>query len=52
MKYNKEFIVKKVDGKIQKLALKNVRPKVASMIQGHKEVFIGKSGKSKTLYGR
>ena len=48
VKYNKEFMVKKVGGSTPKMDLKNVRPEVASMIQEHKEVFSGKIGKSNT----
>ena len=48
VKYNKEFMVKKVGGNTPKMNLKNVRPEVASMIQEHKEEFRGKIGKSNT----
>ena len=49
VKYNKGFMVKKVGSSNPKIDLKNVRHKVASMIQEHKEVSSGKLSKSKAL---
>ena len=48
VKYNEEFMVKKIGGTPEKFNAEGMRPEIASMIRENKEVFSGKIGRSKT----